>query len=87
MNKPLLSALAALLLVTGCATRGYVITLNTGERITTPHKPKLVNGFYYFKDAHGNPATPIFSGRVYEVAPASMASPPPNAFNATPEKR
>jgi hypothetical protein len=73
MTKPLLPLLAGLLLLTGCA-HGYVLTLSSGGSIHTGSKPKLVNGFYYFKDASGNPAPPVFAGRVTEIAPASMAS-------------
>ena len=61
-------------MVSGCSST-YVLTLNNGERIRTNGKPRLEKGFYYFKDASGHDAAPIFSGRVTEIAPASMASP------------
>ena len=74
MKPLLLPALAGLLLMTGCA-RTYVLTLNNGDRIRTHGKPRLERGFYYYKDASGRDANPIFSGKVTEIAPASMASP------------
>jgi hypothetical protein len=72
MTKPLLSALAGLLLLTGCS-HGYILTLNNGGRVRTASKPRLVNGFYYFKDANGNDARPVFASSVTEIAPVSMA--------------
>jgi hypothetical protein len=74
MKQLSLLALAGLLLVSGCSST-YVLTLNNGERIRTNGKPRLEKGFYYFKDASGHDAAPVFSGRVKEIAPASMASP------------
>jgi len=44
--------LLMLVLVCGCQTR-YEITLNTGNQITSLSKPKLVQGYYVFKDATG----------------------------------
>jgi hypothetical protein len=73
MTKLLLSVLAALLLLTGCS-HGYILTMSNGERVRTASKPRLVNGFYYFKDAGGHEARPVFSASVSEIAPASMAS-------------
>jgi hypothetical protein len=78
MKPLLLPVLAGLLLMSGCA-RTYVLTLKNGDRIQTQGKPRLEKGFYYYKDASGRDATPVFSGRVTEVAPASMASPNPNS--------
>jgi hypothetical protein len=78
MKKLLVPGLAGLLVLSGCA-RGYVVTLNDGERIQTFNKPRLERGFYYYKDASGQDAPPVFSGRVREIAPASMASPDPNS--------
>jgi hypothetical protein len=74
MKLLLFPALAGLLLLTGCA-RTYVLTLSNGDRIQTHGKPRLEKGFYYYKDASGRDASPVFSGRVSEIAPASMASP------------
>lgn len=78
MMKPLLlPVLACLLMMSGCA-RTYVLTLSNGDRIRTVGKPRLDKGFFYFKDASGRENT-VFSGRVTEVAPASMASPDANS--------
>jgi hypothetical protein len=74
MKPLLLVTLACLVMVSGCSST-YVLTLNNGERIRTNGKPRLEKGFYYFKDASGHDAAPVFSGRVKEIAPASMASP------------
>jgi hypothetical protein len=78
MKPFLLPALAGLLLLSGCA-RTYVLTLSNGDRIQTHGKPRLDRGFYYYKDASGRDAAPVFSGRVTEIAPASMASPNPSS--------
>lgn len=72
MNRILLLLLTGLVVLTGCA-RGYVITMNNGQHITAKHKPKYDRGFYYFKDSSGQPVA-IFSGRVKEIAPASMVT-------------
>ncbi|HEY2081912.1 MAG TPA: YgdI/YgdR family lipoprotein [Verrucomicrobiae bacterium] len=72
--KPLLLLALACLMMSGCSST-YVLTLNNGERIRTNGKPRLEKGFYYFKDVSGHDAAPVFSGRVKEIAPASMASP------------
>jgi len=73
MTKTLLPTLVGLLLLTGCSS-GYILTLSNGDRVRTASKPKLVNGFYYYKDALGHEGRPVFSGSVSEIAPASMAS-------------
>lgn len=78
LNKIFLPVIAGLLILTGCAQH-YVLTLSDGERIRTGSKPRLERGFYYFKDASGHDARPVFAGRVREVAPASMASPDPTS--------
>lgn len=78
MTKTLLPGLVGLLLLSGCA-RDYVLTLSSGEHIHAASKPKLVNGFYYYKDASGRDGRPVFSGSVSEIAPASMASGNPTA--------
>jgi hypothetical protein len=59
------------LLLTGCA-RHYVITLNSGKRVTSIGKPKLDGGAYVFKDVHGQTSV-VPAGRVTEIAPASMS--------------
>lgn len=46
-----LFALTALLL-SGCVRR-YAITLNNSDVILTTSRPKLVRGYYVFKDADG----------------------------------
>ena len=76
MTKTLLPALVGLLLLTGCS-HGYVLTLNNGDRVHAATKPRLVNGFYYYKDPSGREGRPVFSGGVREIAPASMASEDP----------
>jgi len=73
MTKTLLPALVGLLLLAGCS-HGYVLTLNNGDRVRAASKPRLVNGFYYYKDSSGREGRPVFSGGVREIAPASMAS-------------
>ncbi len=78
MTKPLLPTLLGILLLTGCA-RNYVLTLSNGDRIRTASKPKLVNGFYYYKDGSGRDGRPVFSGSVTEIAPASMCAENANA--------
>ena len=78
MTKKLLPALAGLLLLAGCA-QNYVIVKTSGERITARGKPKLVNGYYRFKDASGQ-ETQLFASRVREIAPANMVSDPTAAF-------
>ena len=62
--------LLALALCAGCA-RHYVITLNNGTQLLTASKPKLVRSNYVFKDARGQQVS-VPSGRVREIAPASM---------------
>ena len=47
-----LVCLVALILICGCRTH-YDITLNTGNKITSLGKPKLVEGSYVFKDVLG----------------------------------
>ncbi len=71
MKPFLLTVLLGALLLTGCTNR-YVITLNSGARITTVGKPRLDGGTYIFKDGKGQPAS-VFAGSVREIAPASMS--------------
>ena len=70
MRKTLLPALAGLFLLAGCA-RNYVIVQSDFTRINVNNKPKYKEGYYYYRDAHGQ-ETRISAGRVREVAPASM---------------
>jgi hypothetical protein len=71
MKQFLATVMLGAVLLTGC-TRHYVITLNSGARITTLGKPQFQNGTYIFKDAKGQP-TSVFAGSVREIAPASMS--------------
>jgi len=77
-RKTLLPALAGLFLLAGCA-RNYVIVQPDFTRINVNNKPKYKEGYYYYRDAHGQ-ETRISAGRVREVAPASMVSDPNSGF-------
>ena len=55
----------------GCAHQ-YVMKLTNGMSISTPSKPKLRGGTYYFKDAKGQEQA-ISQSRVMEIEPESMA--------------
>ena len=70
--KCFLLLLLAAVLFCGCRTR-YEITLSSGNKITAITKPKLVNGFYVFKDLDGQEAH-INAMRVKVVQPQSHAS-------------
>lgn len=78
MKPTLFLLLLSAVLLSGCARR-YVITLQNGMRVTTVGKPQLQDGQYVFKDAKGQPGM-ISSGRVREIAPASMAREPNSQF-------
>jgi hypothetical protein len=84
MKLLLATALLGAVLLTGC-TRHYVITLNSGARVTTAGKPRLENGTYVFKDAKGQPAS-VFAGSVREIAPASMSQPENSQFKPATSK-
>ncbi len=64
-------AMLLALLVTGCASQ-YTLRLTNGRSITTASKPKLKNGYYYYKDAAGKENF-IAQSRVIEMMPSSMA--------------
>jgi hypothetical protein len=70
--KKLFLGLVVAGLLSGCSHR-YVVTLNNNMRLTATTKPRLKGGNYYFKDAQGK-ETYVPSGRVKEIAPASMAN-------------
>jgi hypothetical protein len=72
MTRILLLSGAALLILTGCAQK-YIITTRTGERIEAKNRPRLVNGWYVYKDMNGQQAAEK-SIAVREIAPASMAT-------------
>lgn len=80
MRKILLSALAGLSLLSGCA-HGYVIVQNDFSRIYMNNKPKFRDGYYYYKDGSGKEAW-IPAGRVREVGPADMVSDPNDGFKS-----
>ncbi len=71
MKTPVLLSTIALIALTGCATP-YVLKLTNGSEITTPARPRLKDGVYYFKDAKGQEHS-VLAARVREVAPASVA--------------
>jgi len=85
MRKTLLPALTGILLLTGCA-RNYVIVQNDFSRIYVHNKPKFKDGYYYYKDAHGEQQV-ISSNRVREVSPADMVSNPNAPFKPKPWKQ
>lgn len=78
MTKALLPILAGLLLLAGCS-HNYVIVRSDFSRLYVNNKPKYRDGYYYFKDANGQPDR-IPAGRVREVSPADMVSDPNAAF-------
>ncbi len=63
----------------GC-TRHYVVTMTNGSKLTVCGKPKLQNGSYVVKDAAGKSYL-VPSGRVREIAPASMEPESKGRFN------
>lgn len=78
MRKPLLTLLVGLLLLAGCS-HGYVIVRTDFSKLYLNNKPKYKDGYYYYKDANGQPMR-ISAGRVREVAPADMVSDPNAGF-------
>lgn len=78
MNRTVLLLLACAFFVSGCA-QTYVITLKNRERIQTKGKPRLVNGFYVYKDPFGRQGAQQ-AILVREIAPASMATDDTAAF-------
>jgi hypothetical protein len=84
-SLPLLILLTALLALNGCA-RYYVITLTNGRQIGAIGKPRLQGNAYTFKNMSGR-ASQISSGRVAEIAPASMTRDNDKTFTPAPVKR
>jgi len=69
--KPsLLAILFSLVLLTGCATRHYVVTLNNGYHIMAAEKPHLEGFNFVFTDLDGR-TNNIPSTRVRAIVPAS----------------
>lgn len=71
MKKRLFPFALIALVMCGCA-RHYVITLTNGAKIDSRGKPQLDGAFFVYKDATGRKVW-VSSGRVVEIAPASMA--------------
>ena len=67
MKKAFVVMLLGALAVTGCRTN-YQVTLNNGNRITTSTKPKLVRGYYVFKDVYGH-TNHVSEARVRAIEP------------------
>lgn len=78
MRKLFLPFLAALFFAAGCS-QNYVIVRSDFSRLYVNNKPKYKDGYYYYKDANGQPMR-ISSGRVREVSPANMVSDPNAGF-------
>lgn len=77
--KKLILLLPVVAMLAGCASH-YVITLNNGMKIDTKGKPKLQGNSYVFKDVLGRESS-IPSGRVTQIAPASMSKDSNSNFN------
>lgn len=71
MKRMILPVLIGAMTLCGCINP-YVVKLSNGRQITVPHKPKLKNGAYQYKDSSGQMMT-IPADRVREIEPASMA--------------
>ena len=71
MKKSCLLLSLSLLALTGCA-RHYVMKLSNGARVITASKPRLKDGFYYYKDGAGRRSYESQS-RVLEIEPVTMA--------------
>jgi hypothetical protein len=73
--KPLLLAmLLVAALLTGCASRQYVVTLNNGRRVVAAEKPHLEGFNFVFTDLNGR-TNSIPSVRVRAVEPDSSRPP------------
>jgi hypothetical protein len=86
MKRLVVLMVACLLSVCGCAHQ-YVMKLSNSQEILTPSKPKLKDGVYYYKDAHGG-VHRISQSRVQMIEPAKMAAEEqkPGAINYRPPK-
>jgi hypothetical protein len=71
-----LKLLLAAALLTGCATRHYVVTLNNGRHIEAAEKPHLEGFNFVFTDLDGR-TNSIPSVRVRAIEPASGRTPVP----------
>lgn len=78
MRKALLALFVSLLFLAGCS-QNYVIVRTDFSRLYVNNKPTYKDGYYYYKDANGQPMR-ISSGRVREVSPANMVSDPNARF-------
>lgn len=81
MKRLALPLLAVVLVGSGCA-HSYVMRLGNGAEIVTSSKPKLKDGVYHFKDAHGQDHV-VSQARVIQVEPASMAQQERRAVRST----
>jgi len=80
MKRVILPFLAATVCLSGCV-HAYVVKLSNGTQITAPHKPKLKDGAYQYKDSTGKLMT-IPASRIREIEPASMAKEEQHPFQA-----
>ena len=85
MKRLLLPLALGLALLCGCAQR-YVMKLNNGLQISTPHKPVLKGANYHYKDAKGEDHV-IPQSKVQEIEPASMAQRESKTAQQTPHKK
>lgn len=72
-----LALAATLALAAAGCSRSYIITTNTGHKVVTATKPRLVQSKYVYKDANGR-TNEISTLRVRSVEPYSkeaMGSP------------
>ena len=83
MRKSFLLFALLPLLLAGCA-RHYVMTLSSGNQITTAGKPRLQDGAFFYTDTKGQPGQ-ISAARVREISPQSMAG-ESTTFKPTPTK-
>jgi len=70
VKRSFLAILSTLALLTGCATRHYIVTLNNGYHIMAAEKPHLEGFNFVFTDLDGR-TNDIPSTRVRAIVPAS----------------